>query len=56
MLGPLDLRIEGYDPNHFTGNARAKFYLDRTRTQSLLLGVDDIAHDNRAVIGVQIRK
>ena len=54
-VGPLDFRLDAYDPNHLTGNARAKLYLNRARTQSLLFGVDDLARDNRAVIGVQIR-
>ncbi len=55
-VGPLDFRFDLYDPNRLTGNARAKLYLNRERTQSLLFGVDDLSHDNRAVIGVQIRQ
>ncbi len=55
-LGPLDFRLDAYDPNRLTGNARAKLYLNRERTQSLLFGVDDFARENRAVIGVQIRQ
>ncbi|MBC8139029.1 MAG: MCE family protein [Fibrella sp.] len=55
-VGPLDFRLDAYDPNRLTGNARGKFYLNRDRTQSLLFGVDDFARENRAVIGVQIRQ
>lgn len=55
-VGPLDFRLDAYDPNRLTGNARAKLYLNRERTQSLLFGIDDFARDNRAVIGVQIRQ
>lgn len=55
-VGPLDFRLDAYDPNRLTGNARAKFYLNRDRTQSLLFGIDDFARDNRAIIGVQIRQ
>ncbi|MBC7808855.1 MAG: MCE family protein [Akkermansiaceae bacterium] len=55
-VGPLDFRLDAFDPNRLTGNARAKLYLNRDRTQSLLFGIDDFARDNRAVIGVQIRQ
>ncbi|MBC8141684.1 MAG: MCE family protein [Armatimonadetes bacterium] len=54
--GLFDFRLEGFDPNRFSGNARAKLYLNRERTQSLLFGFDDIARDNRATIGVQFRQ
>ncbi len=54
--GLFDFRLEGFDPNRLTGNARAKLYLNRERTQSLLFGVDDLARDNRATIGVQFRQ
>ena len=54
--GLLDFRLEGYDPNRLSGNARAKLYLNRERTQSLLFGLDDLARDNRATIGVQFRQ
>ena len=55
-LGAFDFRVDAYDPNRFTGNARAKLYLNRERTQSILFGVEDLARDNRATIGVQIRQ
>lgn len=55
--GPLDLRLDAFDPNHLTLNARAKASLGSDT--SLLFGLDNIGSgkdSNRATIGVQIRR
>jgi phospholipid/cholesterol/gamma-HCH transport system substrate-binding protein len=52
--GPLDLRIDGFDPNHGTVNARAKSYINADT--AITAGVDSIGHGNRATVGVQIRR
>ncbi len=54
--GPLDLRLDVYDPNRLQINARAKGYLNRDQTTALTVGVDSIGKENRAVLGVQIRR
>ncbi|GAB4454579.1 MAG: hypothetical protein OHK0029_09350 [Armatimonadaceae bacterium] len=50
--GPFDLRLDFYDPNRFTMDARAKIYLNRQ--SALTVGVQEIGKENRAVLGVQI--
>ncbi|MES2465477.1 MAG: MlaD family protein [Armatimonadota bacterium] len=52
--GPIDLRLDAYDPNRFTLNARAKAYLNANT--SITAGLDSIGKDNRATVGVQIRR
>jgi phospholipid/cholesterol/gamma-HCH transport system substrate-binding protein len=52
--GPVDLRLDAYDPNRFTLNARAKAYLNADT--SITAGLDSIGKDNRATVGVQIRR
>jgi hypothetical protein len=52
--GPVDLRLDAYDPNRFTLNARAKAYLNVDT--SITAGLDSIGKDNRATVGVQIRR
>lgn len=52
--GPIDLRVDLFDPNRLTLDARAKARLDDTT--SLLAGVDSLGNGNRAVLGVQIRR
>lgn len=52
--GPLDLRFDFYDPNRFTVNARVKAYLNRNA--ALTFGVDSLGAQNRATVGVQIRR
>ena len=52
--GPIDFRLDAYDPNRFTLNARAKAYLNAGT--SITAGLDSIGKDNRATVGVQIRR
>ena len=52
--GPIDFRLDAYDPNRFTLNARAKAYLNANT--SITAGLDSIGKDNRATVGVQIRR
>lgn len=52
--GPIDFRLDAYDPNRFTLNARAKAYLNAGT--SITAGLDSIGKENRATIGVQIRR
>jgi|GEM_PF-781482 ABC-type transport system involved in resistance to organic solvents, periplasmic component len=53
--GMFDWRLDLFDPNRFTANARLKAYLNRERTTSVTAGVDSVGNGNRAVLGVQIR-
>ena len=52
--GPIDFRLDAYDPNRFTLNARAKAYLNAGT--SITAGLDSIGKENRATVGVQIRR
>ena len=55
--GLLDFRLDAYDPNSLTLNARAKAFLNADT--SLLFGLDSIGsgkYSNRATFGVQIRR
>lgn len=52
--GPLDFRLDVFDPNRLTINARAKTYLNKDT--AITAGVDSLGNGNRAVIGVQIHK
>ena len=50
--GPFDLRLELYDPNRFTVDARAKVYLNKSTAVSA--GIGSIGKENRATIGIQV--
>ena len=52
--GPLDFRMDAFDPNHGTLNARAKTYLNANT--AITAGIDSVGRGNRATVGVQIRK
>jgi phospholipid/cholesterol/gamma-HCH transport system substrate-binding protein len=52
--GPLDLRLDVFDPNRFKVNVRAKATLNRNA--AITAGVDEIGKENRATLGVQIRQ
>lgn len=52
--GPIDLRLEMYDPNRFTVDARAKVYLNKNA--AITTGISAIGKENRATIGIQIRQ
>jgi phospholipid/cholesterol/gamma-HCH transport system substrate-binding protein len=52
--GPLDFRFDFYDPNRFTINARAKASINRDL--SITGGVDALGRENRATLGLQIRR
>jgi phospholipid/cholesterol/gamma-HCH transport system substrate-binding protein len=49
--GPVDFRLDFYDPNRFTMDARAKVYLNRS--SAITAGVSGIGKENRATVGVQ---
>jgi hypothetical protein len=53
-LGPLDLRLDLYDPNRFQVDARVKTYLNSNT--ALTFGIGSIGKENRATLGVQIRR
>ena len=48
----VDLRVDGFDPNNFTVNARLKRLINPST--SLTLGINSIGSSNRPVIGLQI--
>jgi phospholipid/cholesterol/gamma-HCH transport system substrate-binding protein len=52
--GPLDLRLDVFDPNFYQINIRAKAALNRNA--AITAGVDSIGKENRATLGVQIRQ
>lgn len=52
--GPADLRLEAYDPNRLSVDLRAK--VGAGQASSVLLGVEALGKENRATIGVQIRR
>jgi phospholipid/cholesterol/gamma-HCH transport system substrate-binding protein len=52
--GPLDLRLDVFDPNRLSVNVRAKARV--SDTTSGFFGVDSLGNGNRAVLGVQIRR
>ncbi|MDX1931004.1 MAG: MlaD family protein [Capsulimonadales bacterium] len=52
--GPLDWRLDFFDPNRGTANLRTKTYLNRDA--SLTFGMDAIGRENRATLGVQLRR
>ena len=51
--GPLDFRVDVFDPNRLQFNLRAKGYLNRA--SSLFGGLDSVGKENRATLGVQVR-
>jgi phospholipid/cholesterol/gamma-HCH transport system substrate-binding protein len=53
-LGPFDLRVDLYDPNRFQADARVKTYLNSNT--ALTFGIGSIGKENRATLGVQIRR
>lgn len=53
-FGQFDARLEAYDPNRLTINARAKARI--AEGANALIGLESLGKDNRATIGVQIRR
>ena len=51
--GPLDFRVDAYNPNRGTVNVRAKTNVNRRA--SLTFGMDAIGRENQAIVGVQVR-
>jgi ABC-type transporter Mla subunit MlaD len=49
----VDLRVDGFDPNNFTVNARLKRLINPST--SLTLGINSLGNGNHPVIGVQMR-
>jgi phospholipid/cholesterol/gamma-HCH transport system substrate-binding protein len=49
----VDLRVDGFDPNNFTVNARLKRLINPST--SLTLGINSLGNGNRPTIGVQMR-
>jgi phospholipid/cholesterol/gamma-HCH transport system substrate-binding protein len=52
--GPLALRFDLFDPNRFTINARARAYLNPNT--AVTAGVDSVGKENRATVGITIRR
>jgi phospholipid/cholesterol/gamma-HCH transport system substrate-binding protein len=52
--GPLDWRLDLYDPNRGTANVRTKFNLNQGT--ALTFGMDAIGRENLATVGLQIRR
>jgi len=53
-LGPVDVRLDLYDPNRFQADARIKAYIDKNT--AFTFGLGSIGKDNRATLGVQFRR
>ena len=53
-LGPVDLRLDLFDPNRLTVNVRAKARL--SPSTSALLGIESLGNGNRPTLGVQFRR
>ena len=51
--GPLDFRLDAYNPNRFTIDSRVKAYVNKNF--AITAGVDSLGRGNRPSVGVQFR-
>ena len=54
QAGPLQWRLDVFDPNRFTVNTRLRARLNKNT--ALTLGLDSVGNGNRPRVGLQIRK